>query len=205
MSSQRSTESGYPYHQAQPVPPAPAEPRRPHFLRTISLGLAIGVAYGMLAGMLVLQITQFRRIDGQLTELKARSEASRATGTDIGEPRDPRAAVGDPKAERVPLTNQEGEVLGEVVLLPDGKAYFVNSALPALSEAQTYQLWAIIEGDQKISAGLLGPRPSVEQLRINGPVKGFSITAENAGGVVQSQNQAVVRGFRKSSPSSPPN
>jgi hypothetical protein len=179
------------------LPDPSKELRKAQILRGIAMGSAMGLALGLLIGIIVIQIVQYRRIEASLFEIKNRDQASGRSSSEANSSRDSRPPLNDAGAESVPLTDQEGRVLGEVVMLPDGRAYFVNSALPALSEVQTYQLWAIIEGDQKISAGLLGPNPSVEQLRINGPVKGFSVTAEGAGGVVQSQNQAVVRGFRK--------
>jgi anti-sigma-K factor RskA len=60
---------------------------------------------------------------------------------------------------------------------------------------RTYQLWGVI-GGKTISLGLLGPDPSVVPFSVagDGSVQAFAITAEHAGGVVQSTNQPVVSG-----------
>ncbi len=203
MSLEQTTDPSASQFVVQTPVPGPSEPAKGGVSRTIAIGVAIGVAFGLLAGNLVIQLRSFRKLQSELAELKARSSQSQSSESSAQGSQDPRVAAQVPGAESVPLTDSQGKVLGEVVLLPDGRAYFLNAGLPALPDTQTYQLWALIEGDQKISAGLLGPKPSAEQLRINGPVKGFSVTAENAGGVVQSQNQPVVRGIRRSAAPSP--
>jgi hypothetical protein len=45
-----------------------------------------------------------------------------------------------------------------------------------------------------ISAGVLGPDPNVSAFRVHGPVIGFVITEERAGGVDATSNPAVVQG-----------
>ena len=49
---------------------------------------------------------------------------------------------------------------------------------------------------QTISLGLMGPHPGVVPFSVagNGPVVAFAITAEQAGGVVQTTHQPVVAG-----------
>ena len=51
-------------------------------------------------------------------------------------------------------------------------------------------------GGQTISLGLLGSDPAVVPFSVagDGSVQAFAITAEQAGGVVQSTNQPVVAG-----------
>ncbi len=53
----------------------------------------------------------------------------------------------------------------------------------------------MIDG-RTISLGLLGPDPAVVPFSVagDGSVQAFAITAEQAGGVVQSTNQPVVAG-----------
>ena len=67
--------------------------------------------------------------------------------------------------------------------------------LGALPADKTYQLWGVI-GGETISLGLLGPDPSVVPFSVagDGSVQAFAITAEHAGGVVQSANKPVVSG-----------
>jgi hypothetical protein len=51
-------------------------------------------------------------------------------------------------------------------------------------------------GDKTISLGLLGPHPSVAAFSVasGSSPSAFAITAERAGGVIQSTNQPVVEG-----------
>jgi hypothetical protein len=67
--------------------------------------------------------------------------------------------------------------------------------LAALPADRTYQLWGVI-GGKTISLGLLGRNPSVVPFSVagDGSVDAFAITAEHAGGVIQSANQPVVAG-----------
>ncbi len=82
-----------------------------------------------------------------------------------------------------------------MVLTATGTGFVDADRLRTLSSGRTYQLWGIIDG-KTISLGLLGPRPSVVPFSVagDGSVQAFAITAEHAGGVVQSANQPVVAG-----------
>lgn len=104
------------------------------------------------------------------------------------------AAFADPSARQVRLQSDDGAKVADVALLPDGQAYLIARSLPALSAAETYQLWAVI-GDQKISVGVLGNKPSVTAFHYHAEPSVLAITAEKAGGVVASEKQAVVVGF----------
>jgi len=103
-------------------------------------------------------------------------------------------AAANPDARRVRLSSDDGSRVADAVLLPDGQGYLLPRTLPALTEAETYQLWAVV-GDQKISVGVLGPRPKVTAFHYNADPSVLAITAERAGGVVASEKQAVVVGF----------
>jgi Anti-sigma-K factor rskA/Putative zinc-finger len=104
------------------------------------------------------------------------------------------AAFADPSARQVRLKSDDGDKVADVALLPDGQAYLIARSLPALSAAETYQLWAVV-GDQKISVGVLGNKPSVTAFHYHAEPSVLAITAEKAGGVVASEKQAVVVGF----------
>lgn len=104
------------------------------------------------------------------------------------------AAFADPSARQVRLKSDDGSKVADVALLPGGQAYLISRSLPALSEAETYQLWAVV-GDQKISVGVLGNKPSVTAFHYNAEPSVLAITTEKAGGVVASEKQAVVVGF----------
>ena len=82
-----------------------------------------------------------------------------------------------------------------VVLTATGTGFVQVHQLRALPSGRTYQLWGVI-GGKTISLGLLGPDPVVVPFSVagDGSVEAFAITAEHAGGVVQSANQPVVAG-----------
>jgi hypothetical protein len=82
-----------------------------------------------------------------------------------------------------------------VVLTAAGTGFVEADRLQALPSDRTYQLWGEI-GGRTISLGLLGPDPAVVPFSVagDGSVQAFAITAEHAGGVVQSSNQPVVSG-----------
>jgi anti-sigma-K factor RskA len=81
------------------------------------------------------------------------------------------------------------------VLTDTGTGFVEKDRLDALPADKTYQLWGVIRG-RTISLGLLGPDPSVVPFSVagDGSVEAFAITAEQAGGVVQSSHQPVVSG-----------
>jgi anti-sigma-K factor RskA len=85
--------------------------------------------------------------------------------------------------------------LARVVMLPDGTGYLVNDDLTPLRADETYQLWALV-GDQSdprvISAGVLGADPTAASFKLEGPVTGFALTVEHAGGVPVSANDPIA-------------
>lgn len=98
-------------------------------------------------------------------------------------------------AQEVGLQSGSGATLARVVLLPDGTGYLRGDRLAALSSTQTYQLWAVTGSATApvvVSAGVLGPDPSAVAFHASGPVHGFAVTVEAAGGVVKSQHQPIA-------------
>jgi hypothetical protein len=104
------------------------------------------------------------------------------------------AATADPSSRRVRLRSEDGSRVADAVLLPDGEAYLVSRRLPALTDAETYQLWAVV-GDQKISVGVLGPDPSIVPFHYDGDPTVLAMTTERAGGVVASDKEPALVGF----------
>ena len=103
-------------------------------------------------------------------------------------------ALAEPDARRAALRSSDGRVSAQAIVLPDGTGFLVADRLPALPADRTYQLWALA-GGLKISAGVLGAHPEVVAFRYAGPdVSGFAVTAEHAGGVVQTANTPVALG-----------
>jgi anti-sigma factor RsiW len=110
-----------------------------------------------------------------------------------------RSALAQPTTRRIELTSEQsgGSQPGEVtvVLTKSGSGFVEAQGLGALPKNKTYQLWGVV-GQRTISLGLLGPDPSIVSFSAAGsvPVRTFAITAEHAGGVVQSSNPPIVSG-----------
>jgi len=109
-----------------------------------------------------------------------------------------RSALKLPSTKQVQLTAlpgapNPGKVT--VVLTAAGTGFVEVGQLRALPSDRTYQLWGVI-GGRTISLGLLGSNPALVPFSVagDGSVQAFAITAERAGGVVQSTNQPVVAG-----------
>jgi hypothetical protein len=110
-----------------------------------------------------------------------------------------RSALAQSTTRQIVLTSersggpQPGKVT--VVLTKSGAGFVEARGLAPLPKSKTYQLWGVV-GKRTISLGLLGSDPSVVSFSAAGsvPVQAFAITAEHAGGVVQSANQPVVAG-----------
>lgn len=92
-------------------------------------------------------------------------------------------AVFNPEAIPLSLTSRDGGIEVDAVLLPDGSGFLVRDSLRALPAGETYQLWALTDGDP-ISAGVLGRDPGVSAFSVAPATKGLAITRERAGGVV---------------------
>jgi hypothetical protein len=104
-------------------------------------------------------------------------------------------ATGVEGARAAGLESSTGATLARVVLLPDGTGYLRGDDLQPLPPDETYQLWALTGPEDEpvaISAGVLGPDPKAVGFRASGPVQGFAVTVEQAGGVVQSQQQPIA-------------
>jgi anti-sigma-K factor RskA len=97
------------------------------------------------------------------------------------------AARADRDSRVASLLASDGTVVGEAIVDQDGHGYLVATALPALPDDRTYQLWGVI-GDQVISLGVLGRAPEIEPFSVDAPVSQVVITNEVAGGVVSDGN-----------------
>ncbi|MGI8685450.1 MAG: anti-sigma factor domain-containing protein [Acidimicrobiales bacterium] len=105
------------------------------------------------------------------------------------------SAVFDESARKVDLRSEDGITFAKAVLRDNGEAYLVGNNLPKLPDDQTYQLWAVV-GDRTVSVGVLGSDPGVSAFKVAGEgVSVLALTAEQAGGVVASDKDPVVRGL----------
>lgn len=104
-----------------------------------------------------------------------------------------RQVMNDPEATRVVLSAPGGGLEAPAAISADGSGYLMGGTLPALDEAQTYQLWGI-KGDVVVSLGVLGPSPGVIAFRADPSLDSLAITQEVAPGVPSSANPAIVVG-----------
>jgi anti-sigma-K factor RskA len=98
-------------------------------------------------------------------------------------------------ARQLELVADRGAEVARLVLLPDGTGLIVNDALAGLPPEQTYQLWVLMgeaSSPTVISAGVLGSDPQAASFTTEGPVVGFAITVERAGGVTQSEQEPLA-------------
>lgn len=152
-------------------------------LRLRALVVAVAAAITLIGGLGAGVVTQGRRIDGMQAALEDRTVLAAAL-----------AAEAHPDARRVELRSGDGELLGHAVVTPAGAGFLRASSLGALSPDRTYQLWAVV-ATERISLGLLGPRPEVVPFHAAGVIIGLAVTEELAGGVVASQNPPVATGL----------
>lgn len=132
----------------------------------------VGAAAAVVIGFLVVQVReQDRRID----RLRPDSFS---------------VAVGVTGARVTHLTAGDTEL--PVVVTPDGSALLEASALPALAEGRTYQLWGMADGNA-ISLGVLGRDPRTVSFDAEG-YTGLAITDERSPGVVQPESPPVASG-----------
>ena len=171
--------------QLAPVTP-PAEGtkrrgRRSITMRTATVMTAVAAACAAFLGV------QIGLRDGDLGDLRRDVSEDRLLRAAL-------AAMGDPDAESLALQSFDGDQGARVVRLPDGTGYIVAEDLAPLPADRTYQLWGL-NGDAKVSLAVLGHDPDVASFTMVGPVTGFAVTDEPAGGVVATEASPVVVGW----------
>ncbi len=99
--------------------------------------------------------------------------------------------------------SQPGSYVGEfvvdessvarVILTGSGQGFFIpDDRLPVLDLSKTYQLWVVTTDDAVISGGVVGNAPEPSAFTWDGPVSGFALTREVAGGVSVSAGDVVA-------------
>ena len=173
------------------APPGPT--RRARERVALSVVGTIAAAAAVVAVVLAVQVGRLDQRVGQLAAASRQMGLSQAV----------QAALLDPKAQKVTLTGSvattgpgssgTGARAAVVVIDPDGSAFVLNTGLPRLAADRTYQLWGVVRG-QTVSLGLLGNQPRDVAFTVNpsAPVKVFAVTAEVAGGVVQTTHTPVA-------------
>lgn len=136
-----------------------------------AVAAALAVAVGLLA-------SQVGSLDHQVGDLRT------ALGQ-VGVSQQVSAALLDPSHRTVALTTALGapgsSARADVVVLPNGDAYFVNRALSSLDARHTFQLWALANG-KVVSLGVLGSAPTTVALLLEPTMTRLMITAEPLGG-----------------------
>lgn len=92
------------------------------------------------------------------------------------------------------LRTPAGERSAVITLDDDGDGRLVDDDLPRLPSTQTYQLWAL-RGDTAVSAGVLGRDPNEAAFTLVGPVDGFALTIEEAGGAIAPSAEPIAAAY----------
>jgi hypothetical protein len=150
---------------------------------------AVAVAAAVAVAILGIQVNRLNHRTNQLNQEMAAAQAPGQTMSVV------HRALTAPGARRVVLTTLNGGTPSlDAVILPDGQGYLYNSSLTPLEAGQTYQLWGIVDAT-RVSYGVLGGTlGQVEAFRAVPDVQALAVTAEVAGGVVQSKNAPVALG-----------
>ena len=80
------------------------------------------------------------------------------------------------------------------MVLPDGSGFLMAHELPGLEGDGTYQLWGDTGSGSLVSLGLLGSDPATIAFQGGTDLTALAVTAEEAGGVVQSKKPPVMVG-----------
>jgi hypothetical protein len=193
LGTRRSSSS--PEAGAVATPIGSARPRSGSERRSLRLRVigAVAVAAAVVVAVLGIQVDH---LDHKTTQLNHEMALAQATAQTPGQSMAVvRKALASPGARKVVLSSLSGSTPSlDAVILPDGQGYVYNSSLTPLDSGHTYQLWGI-EDATRVSYGVLGSTIApVEAFRAVPDVQGLAVTAEVAGGVVQSTNAPVATG-----------
>lgn len=169
---------------ARLYPLHPPRTRRRWLVATLA---AAAAAVVMVIGALGWELrSQQRKMTSLTTALAAKVGLSQAA----------RDASLDPKSTKFTLTSVDGKIHVDAVVQPDGTGFLIpHASLPRLAADQTYELWGVL-GGQRLSLGLLGPKPDVVAFRVAAPrMDALAITTERAAGVTQTTKVPVAAGW----------
>lgn len=160
--------------------PASGQPALRRRLRPRVARRAAALTAAAAAAAIALLGVQVGHLDHRINQITTASGGQTLTAAG-------RNALLDPSARRITLTGvgPHPSPGAEVVVQPSGPAFLFNQGLPALPSGQTYQLWAMIDG-QPISVGVLGAHPATVAFSLDAAAttKAFAVTVEPAGGSV---------------------
>jgi anti-sigma-K factor RskA len=101
----------------------------------------------------------------------------------------------DPSTRKLTLTSPDGDLTARMALHDNGHGFLEASGLPVLSPEQTYQLWVINTDGTAVSLGLFNGGDEAVTVQAGLKPKGFAITVEEAGGVIQSERMPSLSGM----------
>ncbi len=164
----------------------------PSARRSVSLRLAVAVTGAAAALVAVFGIQVARQGD----ELDAQHEELAALDLRLAE-RDvailAAQARQDPTNRVTVLSSEDEDLVVTTVMGDDGQGFLLAENLPELAVGRSYQLWGIVD-DRTVSLGLL-QEPGVVAFHVDGPMDGYAITEEVAGGVATSEQVPTVVGL----------
>lgn len=174
------------------VPPAPAvfAGARPRARRYRLGGRLVGGLAAAAVAVVALLGVEVARLQNRTDSLSGQLAAM------TGQPtmRAVQLALAEPGARKILLDSATSGARLYAVILPGGTGYLYGSTLSPLPPSETYQLWGVV-GSQTISYGLIGASPArVTEFRAGAGVQALAVTAEVAGGVVQTSHNPVVVG-----------
>lgn len=102
-----------------------------------------------------------------------------------------RTALADPSSRIGTLAGAQGTV--RVVLTRDGHGYIIGKDLPALTSAQTYQMWSLDSGSPT-SLGVVGPKLDAAKFTSATVVHKLALTVEPKGGSAAPTSAPVAVG-----------
>lgn len=107
-----------------------------------------------------------------------------------------RAALSSPGRRAVVLQAPGGHGAHlDVVVESDGTGFLYGSTLRPLANDRTYQLWGVVGASgRRISYGLLGTDPRIEEFRAGVGLRALAVTDEVASGVVATTQPLTVEG-----------
>ena len=161
-------------------------PRRAVSVRVVA---ALSVAAAIVVGVLGVKVVQ----DGNRLDELGRPRPSQQLLAAAN------AALVDSAARRVTLLSPDKQLSVNAVLLPDGTGYLVTNNLPPAAAGDVYQLWALV-GTSKISAGVLGARPSLVAFKVDAGVGALAISRERAPGSAGGPGELVAVGELRPQP-----
>jgi len=159
-------------------PPALVPFRRPGLTRRLALVVPLGAVAAALVLVVALLAAKVGNLDSQVSSLRS--------GTSFS------SVYLNPKHKTVELASATHPGWRATVILLNGNGYLINPSMPAISRAETFQLWALSRG-KVVSLGVLGAHPNGAAIRVEPTMTLLMINAEPLGGTPQPTTPVLVQ------------